>query len=363
MEKIVFNTYVISEKRLAGFLDYLRNETESNKVSIYSSLHSLKIGEIIFNRKILFRKNISKMEKNKKLVKEEDDIKTEINTFLWLNSVEKIKNIISDKVENKIREIRERLDMIPYIGIDTNIIYNGFIEEIIDRIEKNDLWRGVNIIVPKIVLQELFEHFSRRYSSRRYKEENIRLGIINFPKYNSRIARYGLSLILKGIKEGYCKVTGKIYRLEGGSKEYLSDLIIMEQIEEYCRMNLTPIIFLTGDFALSMISPFSQTIYIPKRIEEDINEFDIVDSIRFLKSLLICFGLVILTAEDVPYVLSYSWKGITLEDYYNSRISIAIPKEKDIEIKKYIYELKKLEEENVPWLRLIEKFLNYLPTL
>ncbi len=363
MEKIIFDTYITSGKKLAGLMDYFKNEVESSQVYIYSSLHSLKIGELIFDREILFKRNITKIQKNRRLVKENDTKTGEnlVNIFLWLNSLEKINSIISDKVEKKIREIKERLGTIPYIGIDTNIIYNGFMEEIIDRIEKKDMWRGVNIIIPKMVLQELFEHFSRSksvYSPR--NKENIDLGIANFPKYDSRIARYGLSLIFKGIKNGYCRVIGRFYNLEGESKECLSDLIILEQIEEFCRKSLIPVIFLTGDFALSAISPFSQTLYIPKRVEKNINEFKIIDSINFFKNLLVCFGLVILVAENVPYILSYSWKGISLEDYYNSRISIALPKEKVTDIKRYVSELEILDENSVPWLEFVKKFLRIL---
>ena len=355
-----FVNVLLEENKIPGFVDFLKRET-SGIIDVYYALTGLKIFRVHLGEKLVkvMRGSRSLLTSGskaslKRLEVEGSKILSEICKFM---DHETISNELS-KIENHLEKL-SGIRIKPRIAIDTNITKSRYLEEIIRKILQSEGdWGNVRVIVPKIVIQELFHHFS----TQEFKG-NAELGVNGFPMLQSRLSRYALTNIIEGLDKGVCEIYGRLLIMETGRREfsYISDLFLLEQLEKYGIMRpLSPIIFITSDFALSAISHIRPTIYLkrPTLSDEKLEKQASRDLPTFLKYLVMLGGLILLIDEQgIAIALSYSWKGITLEDYYKRRICLSIPEETLNTFKKYVTIEEKIDHDKTPWLEAIKKLV------
>jgi|GEM_PF-7075913 len=364
---------VINEEGLGGLMDFIKSEI-GEYVTLYYVIGGAKIGELNLKNGT-FTKNIKKLknwevgriirsDKNKS-----DSPEACLRSTLRLSNLNQLKESIS-LIEELVRKICGATGINPVMAIDTNIVRNGLLEQIIAEMTSSgkEEWQGVQILTPKIVLQELF----RDYSTYEFKNGLAeKYGILKFPKRKSREARYALSVISFGSEKGIVQFHGKILLIEAGHEKYkyLSDLVLLDQIEEYAMRQTRPVIFITSDYALSTISHIKPTKYIkpPQSIKLDEEGKCKIPSIkRFIRDLLICFGLISLKNDANKnsniIVLSYSWKGITLEDYIKRNIALAVSKSLMRNIQKFVTIVRPLTTDETPWMKIVKEFTEELST-
>jgi len=269
--------------------------------------------------------------------------------------LERVKRFLNkEEMRRGLNQILERLSSIKDAGlaasviIDTNVAISGYLELLLEELKYGGYTSRV--IVPKMVIQELFQQFTTNvYKGRRYEEAGIR----GFPKARSREARYALSVIMRGLREGFCRVYGRLIFIAAGEGgyEYLSDLAILEQAEEYARSWEGASIFLTSDFALSAISTIPVTKYLKPPAGRSEGPLDPA----VLEQLAVALGILEVVSENLRFSLAYSWKGITLEDYYERRLAIATSDEVIKELRRYVTLYRELSREEAPWLKLLER--------
>lgn len=252
-----------------------------------------------------------------------------------------------DKVFERLKSLEE-LGLKASVIVDTNVAINGYLELMLDELGRGG-YRS-RVVILKMVVQELFQRLTTDvYKGQRYEEK----GVNNFPKAGSREARYALSVIMRGFREGLCSAHGRVVPIAAGERgyEYISDLIILEQAEEYSRSAGGATLFATSDFALSAISTIPITEYLRPPAGRDEGILDPV----VLEQLAVALGIFEIVSDDMRLAVAYSWKGVTLEDYHSRCLAVAAEEGVVKELREHVTLGRELDREREAlWLRMLE---------
>ncbi len=325
--------YTIQYTQLKNYLKSLRKEY--NTVIIEDGIFYYRFGKLNLDNSYFNPEYRPTREKNllhafgKREAPKASDVRDALlaSRSIPFTGIEKTFNLLKIYME-----VTERGPL--SLGIDTNIILNGLINILRERIKDSE-WKGsLTVAIPTVVYQEVNRLLLEKYPNRITAPVKKRGFIEGLHSKMGRLAIVGLGNIQKLRQEVQVEMVGKplapqAFLSESGGK-YYNDFIVREQIRDYARKSGKPTIHISADRD-SVIMARAEglpTILVELPTPPE-NEIKVVKTSDFLYSLALIRGIIELKDKDGKKILELRtiWHGKRDYQYFEHYVQVVTSEE------------------------------------